>query len=170
MLSKGHEGSLTGSELRIRLFLARTSTLSKRSNNWFGGRCDRLRVSDYLRRFVIFQPVLLPTLQLNTAVDDGTGVIDCNHKIVVPKVKNTAGKSVTSSTSSALPELPKPVATVGDQIYAVGRATVKYGERQSAVNQLGKTAAYLECVGTLTHSFRPLQINQRGTTALRRST
>jgi hypothetical protein len=71
-------------------------------------------------------------------VDDGTGVIDCNHPQPTQPKKVDAKR--TSSELSANPEPPPvliPVAKVGNFVQIVGKVRAIHDSRQIVVDRIG---------------------------------
>lgn len=75
-------------------------------------------------------------------VDDGSGVIECNHAQPPPRTPPEHGQKKTEPISKLdLPPLPKPIAWIGKLIRVVGRLQRKFETRQIIIDSVGETAA-----------------------------
>jgi len=66
-------------------------------------------------------------------VDDGTGVVDCIHKVA----QNTESKKAKATVPMF--ELPKPVANIGASLRIIGRIQEHYESRQIIVESIGQS-------------------------------
>ncbi|GLB39221.1 hypothetical protein LshimejAT787_0603830 [Lyophyllum shimeji] len=78
--------------------------------------------------------------RIRYTVDDGTAVVDCLHRQLLPpktpSKKSQANTQGTKSQTTPPPEDPKPVARVGRPVCVVGRVVRKYETREIVVDSI----------------------------------
>jgi len=86
---------------------------------------------------------------INT-VDDGTGVVDCNH---AHRPQKSSPKR-TSSGQSAVdpPQLPNPIAIIGKTICVIGRVRNVYESRAIFVDHMSTQLVLPVCKQTNLHN------------------
>lgn len=87
-------------------------------------------------------------------VDDGTGVIDCAHRVQrAPKTPTKKDTKKTHSISN------KPMARIGLSIKVIGKVQKAYGTRQVQVDELGELDCRLWLTDIL-ESLRGVQVEK----------
>ncbi|KAF8889608.1 hypothetical protein BD779DRAFT_1439017 [Infundibulicybe gibba] len=70
-------------------------------------------------------------------IDDGTAVVDCTHRPLVPPQKHVA-PPVSSKNERELEISLKPIASVGATVWVEGKVVPRYDSRQVVADQIGR--------------------------------
>lgn len=91
---------------------------------WLGRvPCRTIRIVGLVVGITVYESRIIYIL------DDGTGVIECNHKVTTSRHQRPPSEQ---------DELPTPIAQVGDFLVVAARVVIKFGERHLLVNEIDR--------------------------------